>query len=88
MVGQYHCYGAVLAVAGRDAWASQTGVLFRMAQSLYGCSFFPGLCGGYHCHYGVGTAGSSTHPSADVIGFSKMLSFGSLCYFMYGWLLS
>ncbi len=62
MAGQYHCSGAVLAVAGRDAWASQTGVLFRMAQSLYGCSFFPGLCGGYHCHYGVGTAGS-LHPS-------------------------
>ena len=34
------------------------GVLFRMAQSLYGCSFFPGMCGGCHCRYGIGAAGS------------------------------
>ena len=30
----------------------------RMAQSLYGCSFFPGMCGGCHCRYGIGAAGS------------------------------
>ena len=29
-----------------------------MAQSLYGCSFFPGMCGGCHCRYGIGAAGS------------------------------
>ena len=87
MAGQYHCSGAVLAVAGRDAWASQTGVLFRMAQSLYGCSFFPGLCGGYHCHYGLVRQVPSTHPSADVIGFSKMLSFGPFVL-LYVWLVA
>ena len=104
MAGQYHCSGAVLAVAGRDAWASQTGVLFLLLLACMHGFRRRVYCFGWLSHYTAAVSSlvcvaaitvimglvrqvPSTHPSADVIGFSKMLSFWPFVL-LYVWLVA